>query len=320
MGKDYYAILEVSKNATPKEIKAAYRKLAMKWHPDKNPDNQEEAKAKFQEIAEAYDVLSDPEKRQTYDRYGEDGLKRGGGDSSHSYRFTTTNADEIFRTFFGNESPFSSFFGPSFGFHSFGDMDDDDDFSPFMGFHSAPRPPRPPPPMQINISCTLEQLYNGQQKKIKVNRRNGKTQEMNEVTIPIRPGTPNGTKITFPGAGDINTGSPPQDVIFIIKELPHPVFQRSGNDLWIKEVIRLDQALCGYTIDRKGIDGKPIHLEIHDVLKPDDQKVIKGRGMPKKEGGFGDLIIEFDIVFPKTLNEDQKEVLHEILAPPEDAE
>jgi len=134
MGKDYYKILGVGRNSTDKEIKKAYRKLALKWHPDKNPDNQEAAQEKFKEIADAYQILSDPEKKKLYDQYGEEGLQGGmpGGPGGAS-NFQFTDASEIFSQFFGGQDPFSSFFGgqgggtnghgsPRMGGQSFGGM------------------------------------------------------------------------------------------------------------------------------------------------------------------------------------------------------
>jgi DnaJ-class molecular chaperone len=128
MGKDFYQVLGVTKNADAKELKKAYRKLALKWHPDKNQDNVEEAQAKFQEISEAYDILSDPKKKEIYDQYGEEGLKSGGnfGQSSPEgyqfYQFSQTDAENLFRKFFegfGNDSHFS-FGSDNFQFFSNG--------------------------------------------------------------------------------------------------------------------------------------------------------------------------------------------------------
>ncbi|XP_077473234.1 dnaJ homolog subfamily B member 2 [Stigmatopora argus] len=119
---DYYNILGVSKNATQDDIKKSYRKLALKWHPDKNPDNKDEAEKKFKEIAEAYEVLSDQNKRDAFDRYGSDGMKHAGSSNSDfssdfpGFGFTFRSPDEVFREFFGGQDPFASFF---------------DEFSPF---------------------------------------------------------------------------------------------------------------------------------------------------------------------------------------------
>uniref|UniRef100_A0A8C6WYP7 DnaJ heat shock protein family (Hsp40) member B6b n=1 Tax=Neogobius melanostomus TaxID=47308 RepID=A0A8C6WYP7_9GOBI len=129
---EYYHILRVQKNATQDDIKKAYRKLALKWHPDKNPDNKEEAERKFKELSEAYEVLSDENKRNIYDRYGKEGLSGGGGGGGGYYDhfgggggFTFRNPDDVFREFFGGRDPFADLFG------------DDDDF--FGGFHGRHR-------------------------------------------------------------------------------------------------------------------------------------------------------------------------------------
>ncbi|XP_028833944.1 dnaJ homolog subfamily B member 6a isoform X1 [Denticeps clupeoides] len=116
---EYYQVLGVQKHASPDDIKKAYRKLALKWHPDKNPDNKEEAERRFKEISEAYEVLSDVNKRSTYDRYGKDGLAGGGGqyhNGDHfSGGFTFRNPDDVFREFFGGRDPFADLFGDPFG-------------------------------------------------------------------------------------------------------------------------------------------------------------------------------------------------------------
>lgn len=118
---DYYRILEVSRNSTTADIKKAYRKLALKWHPDKNPDNPDEANRKFKEISEAYEVLSDDKKRRVYDQYGKEGLINNGSSRSRRHEddfdmpfgfgFTFRDPEDVFREFFGSSSPFAEFFG-----------------------------------------------------------------------------------------------------------------------------------------------------------------------------------------------------------------
>uniref|UniRef100_A0A4W3I2B5 DnaJ heat shock protein family (Hsp40) member B6 n=1 Tax=Callorhinchus milii TaxID=7868 RepID=A0A4W3I2B5_CALMI len=131
---DYYQVLGVSKNSSPEEIKKAYRKSALKWHPDKNPDNKDEAESKFKQISEAYEVLSDVSKRDVYDRYGKDGLTNIGGggqyNSGYNFGFTFRNPEDVFREFFGGRDPFADFF-----------MDDpfDDFFGHRRGRHGVER-------------------------------------------------------------------------------------------------------------------------------------------------------------------------------------
>ncbi|ELK19049.1 DnaJ like protein subfamily B member 6 [Pteropus alecto] len=120
---DYYEVLGVQRHASAEDIKKAYRKLALKWHPDKNPENKEEAERKFKQVAEAYEVLSDAKKRDIYDKYGKEGLNGGGGGGSHfdgpfEFGFTFRNPDDVFRDFFGGRDPFSfDFFGVLGDFH-----------------------------------------------------------------------------------------------------------------------------------------------------------------------------------------------------------
>uniref|UniRef100_A0A671K1P7 DnaJ homolog subfamily B member 6-like n=1 Tax=Sinocyclocheilus anshuiensis TaxID=1608454 RepID=A0A671K1P7_9TELE len=118
MDDDYYVVLGVQRNSSPDDIKKAYRKLALKWHPDKNPDNKEEAEKKFKQLSEAYEVLSDANKRNLYDRYGKEGLTPGGGggrghfNNDHFGGFTFRNPEDVFREFFGGQDPFADFFDP----------------------------------------------------------------------------------------------------------------------------------------------------------------------------------------------------------------
>nr|KAF6271972.1 DnaJ heat shock protein family (Hsp40) member B6 [Pipistrellus kuhlii] len=153
---DYYEVLGVQRHASAEDIKKAYRKLALKWHPDKNPENKEEAERKFKQVAEAYEVLSDAKKRDIYDRYGKEGLNGGGGGGSHfdnpfEFGFTFRNPDDVFREFFGGRDPFS------FDFFGVADEDAFREACRLRGQHALPeqpagtsarplRPPRPAPP------------------------------------------------------------------------------------------------------------------------------------------------------------------------------
>lgn len=147
MGKNYYDILELDKNADESEIKKAYRKMAIKWHPDKNPENKEEAEEKFKEISDAYSVLSDPSKKELYDKFGEDGLN--GNSNGMGEHFSTNNPEEIFKMFFGGNSPFNM--------HPFGNQ-----------HHHQQQMRRKTEPKIINIPLSLKDFYFGSKKKITI--------------------------------------------------------------------------------------------------------------------------------------------------------
>ena len=261
MGKDYYKILQISKNASEDDIKKAYRKLALKYHPDKNKSP--EAEEKFKEIAEAYDVLSDPKKKQIFDSYGEEGLKGGlnsgsGGDGSTGGYTYTFQGDprETFRMFFGNSDPFASFFQfsgmPGRGTTLFSTsnlhddmMDVDDDNFGFGGRQFGFSQKRKDPTLEYDLMLSLEEIYQGTTKNMKITKKvlnsDGQSTRIEEkiLSIVVKPGWKAGTKITFPKEGDQSPYSEPADVVFIVKEKPHPIFTRDGADLRFKAVIGL---------------------------------------------------------------------------------
>ncbi|KAI8137203.1 DnaJ domain-containing protein, partial [Fennellomyces sp. T-0311] len=284
MGKDYYAILGVSKDADEDTIKKAYRKQALKWHPDRNKDKPEEAKQKFQEVGEAFEVLSDKQKRTIYDQYGEEGLKggppppsgggaggfpggagfggfpgAGGGGRTYTFNmggggpgggfkpFHPSDADDIFKHFFasmGGGGGMGGMGGMGGGMH-----DDDDMMGGGMpggfsfGGGGMPRgqrraaQPQKPPAIKRPLPISLEDLYKGCTKRLKVTRkiRDGATgRPMNTdkiLTINVKPGWKAGTKIRFPGEGDELENGQTQDIEFIVEEKPHPTFKREGDNL-----------------------------------------------------------------------------------------
>ncbi|KAK4745939.1 hypothetical protein SAY87_012251 [Trapa incisa] len=328
MEVDYYKILQVDRSAKEDDLKKAYRKLAMKWHPDKNPNNKKDAEAKFKEISEAYDVLSDPQKRAIYDQYGEVGLKcqapppgpddfAGGGSE---FRFHPRNADDIFSEFFGFSSPFGdgSRAGPS-GFPR--GMFGEDIFASLRGGSGSAGDgsasvPRKAPPIERTLPCSLEVLYKGTTKKMRISRdvidSYGRPSSVEELlTIEIRPGWKKGTKITFPEKGNEHRGIIPSDLVFIIDEKPHGTFKRDGNDLVTTQKISLVEALTGCTVQLTTIDGRDLTVPINSIVSPTYEEVVKGEGMPipKDPSTKGNLRIKFNIKFPTRLTSEQKTVI-----------
>jgi len=337
MGKDYYKILGVPRGASDEDVKKAYRKLALKYHPDKN--QAPEAEEKFKEVAEAYEVLSDKKKRETYDRFGEDGLKgRNLNSGNPSFTFEFHDPRETFARFFGNSNPFASFFEPAGMFRNSSIFDDDEFFasSPFgqrpfggMGFRSHSFNEYSPfkrekvqdPPVQHDLYVTLEEIYTGAVKKMKISRKimqpdGNFKKEDKYVTINVRPGWKSGTKITFQKEGDQCPGKVPADIIFVLRDKPHTQYRREGSDLRMTVPISLKQALCGVVFDVATINGQKLKISTKDeVIKPTTTKRLEGYGLPfpKEPKRFGDLLIGFDIKFPDKLTSTAKELIGSIL-------
>lgn len=355
MGKDYYKTLGVSKNATEEEIKKAYRKLALKFHPDKNKDPG--AEEKFKALAEAYDVLSDKKKRDIYDQVGEEGLKagagagggagfpRGGtpnGQSQFTYQFHG-DPYETFKQFFQSDGVFSSMgsFGNGGGgggmiFEDFDGMDVDGGaggrggFSRVNGFpgffsgspqNGGSKKLRQDPPIERDLPVSLEEVLTGCTKKMKITRRvirpDGQSLKEDKIlAINVKPGWKSGTKITFNQEGDQSPNALPADVIFVIKDKPHPYFKRDGSDIKYTAKISLKEALTGNSVTRvPTLDGDPVTLAIKDIVKPTTTKRLFGRGLPlsKEPKKRGDLIVHFDIQFPTNLPETTRQILVDIL-------
>ncbi|KAL3824186.1 hypothetical protein ACJIZ3_020215 [Penstemon smallii] len=281
MAVDYYSILKVSKNATEDDLKKSYKRLAMKWHPDKNATNTKEAEAKFKKISEAYDVLNDPQKRQMYDSYGEEGLNCNFYPPPPS-----RDAEDIFEEFFGGGK-----------------------------WKSNGRRLKKAAPMEIKLSCSLEELYKGAKRKMKISRiildDFGKPSTVEEVlAIHLKPGWKNGTKITFPEKGNHEPGATPGDLIFVVDEKPHPIFKRDGNDLILNHKISLLDALTGKTLVITTLDGRHISIPISDIVKPGHEMLFQNEGMPvsKEPGKNGNFRIKFDVKFPSRLTADQNRI------------
>uniref|UniRef100_A0A0K0F8Z4 DnaJ homolog dnj-20 n=1 Tax=Strongyloides venezuelensis TaxID=75913 RepID=A0A0K0F8Z4_STRVS len=327
MGKDYYKILGIDKNASEADIKKAYRKMAMKYHPDKNKDPS--AEAKFKEVAEAYDVLSDPQKKEVFDKYGEEGLKGtggggpggNGGASGPGFHYTFQgDPRDIFAQFMGGDDIINQLFGGSMGGmggSSFmGGMGGMPNMGGMNGFTSGGHQRKKSvqdPPIERELAVSLEELYKGIVKKIKITKKvvqpNGGTKvESKVLEINVKPGWKEGTKITFHKEGDERPGHIPADIIFVLKQKPHNLYEREGFNIVYKHKITLREALLGTEISVPLIDGSRERLRLEPVISPKTTRIISGKGMPDpKAQRKGDFVVKFDIQFPKQLSSEVRD-------------
>lgn len=352
-GRDFYSILGVSKGATADEIKKAYRRLALKYHPDKN--KAPGAEEKFKEVAEAYEVLSDKKKRDVYDKFGEEGLKGGLGGTpsgaggpgvSPGQTFTYEFHGDPFATFaqvFGSSDPSEafSFMGGGFPFGGGGGryfQRDNDLFGQqnvsygggpfrsqsfnFPGHDMDERKGKPQDDaIEHDLYVTLEDVLKGTTKKMKISRKvlqpDGTTKKQDKLlTINVKPGWKAGTKITFPQEGDQGRGKIPADIVFIIRDKPHPLFKREGSDIRYTAKINLKQALCGTQIEVPTLTGSRIPLNLtREIVKPTTVRRLQGQGLPypKEPNRKGDLLVSFDIAFPENLSSSAKDILLDVL-------
>eukprot|EP00929_Paragymnodinium_shiwhaense_P120252 TRINITY_DN92175_c0_g1_i1.p1 TRINITY_DN92175_c0_g1~~TRINITY_DN92175_c0_g1_i1.p1 ORF type:complete len:340 (+),score=77.26 TRINITY_DN92175_c0_g1_i1:202-1221(+) len=336
MGKDYYKVLGVARDADEKAIKNAYRKAALKWHPDKNQDNKAAAEEKFKEIAEAWDVLGDSQKRTIYDQYGEEGLKGGPPPPSSSGESATpggTHADMpggFQYQFRGDPNEmFSRLFKDSFQrSSSFGETPFDDIGFLFGGGRGGMPGRRQggmdensrmgkPQPAVFDLPLTLEDLYKGTTKKMKIKRSSTTLQRDSEpvLEVNVKPGWKAGTKVTFAGEGDELVNGIAQDVVFVVRESAHKHLTRDGSNLLHHTKIPLVDALAGCKVDVPTLDNRVLRVNVRDVVTPTYTKIIKGEGMPNSKcpESKGDLVLTFDIEYPSALCQEQKDALRKVM-------
>ncbi len=339
--RDYYEILGVDRNATAEEIKKAYRKTAIKYHPDKNPGDKE-AEEMFKEAAEAYEVLSDQNKKAQYDRFGHAGMRGSGG-----FGDAGMSMDDIFSQFgdiFGG-SAFESFFGGSSGTR--------------RGGRSGTN-------LRIKLKLTLEEIAGGTEKKIKVKRlviadgvtfktcstckgqgqvrrvvntmlgqmvsastcptchgtgriidkkpagvdNSGLVAKEEVINIKIPPGVSDGMQLSMSGKGNmIAGGGNPGDLLIIIEEISHPILKRDGNNIVFELYVNFIDAVLGSSIEVPTIDGK-VKVKLDPGTQSGKILRLRGKGIADIDGyGKGDQLIYINVWTPEHLTSEEKKIL-----------
>uniref|UniRef100_A0A6U2F4M2 J domain-containing protein n=1 Tax=Hemiselmis andersenii TaxID=464988 RepID=A0A6U2F4M2_HEMAN len=285
---DFYTTLNLTRSSTLIDVKRAYKRLALQKHPDMDKGSDTE----FVAVGLAYHVLSSNKLKAQYDA---NELEFHNSRALLVDSFDITKALEIFQAFFGTANPFATV---TAGVNELFDAAE------------ADRKPKPAAPIQLSLSCTLVDLYNGVKKTVSVSKKRvSSTGEVDAYTktyvIAAQPYWIDGTTLVFEKEADDVTG----DVIFTVKVEPHETFSIKGFNLHVKHALPLHKALTGVVMSLSMPDGRKLNLSVEEVIHPAFVKVVKGEGLLDKQAGRrGDLVIEFEVVFPKTLAPFQREL------------
>jgi molecular chaperone DnaJ len=321
--KDYYATLGVPKTATEKEIKAAYRKLARKHHPDVNPGNKG-SEDKFKEISEAHEVLGDAEKRKKYDQYGDQwkAFSQGGGFPGGGASPSGFPGGQ--RVDFGGGFPgdlsdlFATLFAEQFR-QGGGAGAQQTRRSPNFGAGGDPFATSTAPAsrdLESELRLTLEEIYHGGTKGVSIQvptgrfdlDRGGRSTELRRVDVKVPAGVGEGQKIRLAGQG-VNGG----DVLLTVRLLPHSTFERKGDDLIVDVPVPYTTAALGGEMKVPTIEGKTLTVKLPAGTQSGQQLRLTGKGMPRlKESGHGDLYARVKITVPKVLSERERALLTEL--------
>jgi DnaJ-class molecular chaperone len=306
--KDYYSTLGVTKTASQKEIKQAFRKLARKYHPDVNPGDKA-AETRFKEINEAYEVLGDSPKRKKYDELGANwrmyeqqaGAAPGapGGQWSGNFGggrggFRTMTQEEM-EEMFGSTNPFSDFFNTFFG----------GDFESGPGRRSSRARTRKGRDVEHEIELSLEDAFHGTTRRLAL-KHDGRART---VDVRIPPGVTDGSRVRVPGEGEQGVGAAAGDLYLRVRLTPHPTFERKGRDLYVKVPLPVTTAVLGGEAEVPTLAGKPVRLKIPPLTQNGQVFRLKGYGMPAvgKADDKGDEYARVEVQLPTQLTPEERE-------------
>lgn len=288
---DYYKLLGIDKTATPKEIKNAYRKLARKYHPDLNP-NDKDAKRKFQEINEANEVLSDPEKRKKYDQYGKDWQHSEQFEKQKQYQQQSQDFGRSAYSGSEYQGDFSEFFESLFGNAA--------------GAGRGRQVKYRGEDFTAELQLDLLDAYKTHKRTLTINGK--------KIRITIPAGIENGQTIKISGHGGSGiNGGPDGDLYITFSIANHPRFKRSGNDLFTTVDIDLYKAVLGGEITIDTLSGK-VKLNVKPETQNGSKVKLKNKGFPlyKNEGEYGDLYVTYQVKIPTNLTEKQKALFRQL--------
>lgn len=298
--KDYYSILGVARNASDEELKKSYRKLAMKYHPDKNPGDKK-AEDSFKELTEAYDVLSDAKKRQMYDQFGFAGGGAGagpGGFGGGPGGFGGGNYGGYSQDSEGFQDIFGDLFGDVFGGGR----------GPFNRSRS-----RKGADLRYTLNVTFEEAASGTEKVISFVRQRSNKEDPAKLSVKVPAGVKQGQRLRLPNEGDsLPQGGSPGDLYVIINVLEHMIFKREDDDVILDLPVSYTDAILGTTAEVPTLTGK-VSLKVPAGTHSGQVLRVKGKGFPKSGGyGAGDMLVRILIDTPSNLSSKQKDLLEEL--------